>query len=69
MFQNIDNILKGISASGAFEEKKKDKLEINKNHAGPTLTLNMGITTQVNADQQLGYTEFDKLVGFIFSYS
>jgi Ca2+-binding EF-hand superfamily protein len=66
IYQNIDNTLRGVNVTGigGAEELKqnKGKLKIDKYQTGPEVNINAGPGGQLNADQQLGYEEFDKLV-------
>lgn len=57
MYQNIDNVL-----SGTHGTSEEGRVRLDMNREDDPGSLLGGPTTQINADMQLSYKEFDKLV-------
>ena len=65
IYQNIDNILSGMNVGAGVSrvaDEGRVKLEMNKNQSDTSGTIPAGPQYQTNADAQLGYQEFDKLI-------
>ncbi|CAI2379064.1 unnamed protein product [Moneuplotes crassus] len=62
-YRNIDNILSGVSGITSNEpESARSKPQMDKNINEPNRQINIGPSGETNADQQLKFEDFEKLV-------